>query len=115
MQRNNLSIRTGSHVGQQLPSNSESLIFKFLLDIIVERKLNDISPENIINIDETALMYNMPETKTVHKIGAKTIAIKTQNQEKSRISVILGICGKGEKLKTLIIFMGAKKEKFLSL
>ena len=31
----------------------------------------------------------MVSKKTVHKLGAKTISIKTQSQEKVRISVIL--------------------------
>ena len=47
-------------------------------------------------MDETALQYNMPSNKTVHKIGAKTITINTQQQEKLRISVILAICSNGK-------------------
>ena len=60
-------------------------------------------------MDETALNYNMPPNITVHKIGAKTIFIKIQQQEKARISVILAICGNGDILPPYIIFKGAKK------
>ena len=66
-------------------------------------------------MDETTLQYNMPSNKTVHKIGAKTITIKTQQQEKLRISLILAICVNGKKLKPYIIFKGAKIGKFLKL
>ena len=69
----------------------------------------NIAPEFIINMDETALNYNMPPNTTINKIGAKTIVIKTQRQEKTRISVILAICGNGDKLPPYIIFKGAKK------
>ena len=33
--------------------------------------------------------------------------IKTQNQEKLRISAIMSICGNGERLKPYLIFKGA--------
>ena len=59
-------------------------------------------------MDETALQLNMPFHKTVHKVGAKTVSIKTQRQEKCRISFILSICSNGDKLKPFIIIKGAK-------
>ena len=59
-------------------------------------------------MEETALTMNMPSNKTVHKIGSKTICIKTQRQEKARVSVILACCANGVKLKPFIIFKGAK-------
>ena len=59
-------------------------------------------------MDETALTMNMPSNKAVHKIGSKTICIKTQRQEKARVSVILACCANGVKLKPFIIFKGAK-------
>lgn len=62
-------------------------------------------------MDETALQYNMPSNKTVNKVGAKTITIRTQRQEKCRISVILSICANRNKLNPLIIFKGAKNGK----
>ena len=61
----------------------------------------------MINMDETAFNYNMNSKATKHKIGAKTIMIKTQNQEKLRISAIMSICGNGERLKPYLIFKGA--------
>ena len=111
LDRNSLSIRSISHKGQQFPKNTENNIFSFLKKIINIRKLYNISTDSIINMDETALQYNMPSNKTVHKIGAKTITINTQQQEKLRISVILAICSNGKKLKPFIIFKGAKKGK----
>ena len=62
-------------------------------------------------MDETALQYNMPSKKTIHKIGAKTIVIRTQKQEKCRISLILTIAGNGKKLIPFVIFKGAKNGK----
>ena len=81
LDRNSLSIRSISHKGQQFPKNTENNIFSFLKKIINIRKLYNISTDSIINMDETALQYNMPSNKTVHKIGAKTITINTQHKK----------------------------------
>ena len=108
LKRFNLSIRSVSHIGQQLPFNSEDLILLFLKEVIRIRKTYTINTNNIINMDETALNLNMVSKKTLHKIGAKTISIKTQSQEKVIISVILSCCSYGNKLKPLVIFKGAK-------
>ncbi len=60
---------------------------------------------------ETALQYNMPLNKTAHKLGAKTITIKTRLHKKYIISVILAICANSQKLKPFIIFKGDKNGK----
>lgn len=108
MKKFNLSIWAASYVGQQIPKNSEGPIYSFLKEIINIRKIYDIDENNIINMDETALTMNIPSNKTVHKIGSKTICIKTQRQEKARVSVILAFCANGVKLKPFIIIKGAK-------
>ena len=66
-------------------------------------------------MDETALQYNMPSNKTVHKLGAKTITIKTQQQEKLRISLNLAICTNRKKLKPYIIFKGTKNGEIFKI
>lgn len=48
-----------------------------LHEVITIRKTYNIIKENIINLDETALCYNMSFHKTMHKCGAKTICIRT--------------------------------------
>ena len=89
MERNNLSLRTASHVGQELPNDTIDRIYIFLKSVINKRKLYDIDTNHIVNIDETALQLNMPSNQTLHRVGAKIIYIRTQNQEKIRVSVIL--------------------------
>jgi len=115
MKRNSLTIRTGSHVGQQIPFNAEEKAFPFLKEIIRIRRNNGISSECILNMDETALQLNMPFHKTVHKVGAKIIAIKTLRQEKCRISLIFSICSNGNKLKPLTFLKEIKKDIFIKI
>ena len=57
-------------------------------------------------MDESPNFFNMVPNKTIAKRGKKTILIKTQNQQKCRISVTLGIVADGSKLAPLIIFKG---------
>lgn len=105
----NLSIRAGSNIGQQLPPNSIDLIMSFLHEVINIRKIYNIIKENIINLDETALNYNLsPFHKTICR--TKTISIRTQHQEKCRISIIA--CD-GSKLILYVIFKGASNSKIL--
>ena len=63
LKRFNLSIRAGTHIEQQLPHDSTDLILKFLNKVITIRKTYNINKENIINVDETALCYNMSFNK----------------------------------------------------
>ena len=89
MEKNNLSLRTASHVGQELPNDTIDRINIFLKSVINKRKLYDIDSNHIMNLDETALQISIPSTKTIFKVGAKTIYIRKQNQEKLRFSLII--------------------------
>ena len=55
-------------------------------------------------MDETPIFFNMYSNDTIAKKGNKTILIKTQSQEKCRISIILCITADGEKLPPFLIF-----------
>ena len=111
MKRYNLVQRAGKHIGQLLSYDSEDKIFMFLKEIINIRKQYNIPIQNIVNMEETALMYNMPFNKTIHKVGAKTVMISTQKQDKARISCILSINATSKTLMPYIIFKGAEKGK----
>ena len=65
MKRYNLVQRVGTHIGQLLSYDSEDKILKEIINI---RKRYNIPIQNIVNMDETALMYNIPFRKTIHKI-----------------------------------------------
>ena len=43
-------------------------------------------------------------TKTIAKKGARQVIIQTQNQEKCRCSVLLGITADGDRLPSFVIF-----------
>ena len=60
----------------------------------------------IVNIDETGIFLNLVYNNIINITGDKNILIKTNGQEKMRITVILGMSAIGIKLPPYIIFKG---------
>lgn len=89
LERNNPSHSKITHIKQELPTDTKDRIFILLKSVINKRKLYDIDSNGIVIMDQTAFQLNMPTNKTIHKVGAKTINMRAQNQEKLRVSVLL--------------------------
>ena len=71
----------------------------------------------IYNMDETPIYLESYSNKTIEKTGTKTVYINTHGGEKMRLTLILCVNSKGEKLPPLLIFKGTKdgkKEKLLN-
>ena len=87
--RNHLTFRVGTHIGQEHSENYREKMFEFIKLVENYRKYNDLELDQIANMDETPLFLNMARTRTIAKIGSKTVNIKTHGQEKVRVTVIL--------------------------
>ena len=111
MKRYTLSFRSSTHIGQKMPKNAVKEVKKFFKKIIKERVSYPYSLDLICNMDETPIFLNMPPSKTIAKKGSKTVFIRTQNQEKVRISVLLTIAADGTKLPPFVIFKDRKHGK----
>ena len=68
---------------------------------ITEKK---IRPEHIINMDEVPLTFDIPVNRTVDKMGAHTVNIRTTGNEKLPFTVVLTCQANGQKLLTMVIF-----------
>jgi len=108
MARNNYSFRTRSHIWQLLPKNCYTLASIFLNEVWDKRRAFGFYDAIIGNCDETPIFFNMTPNKTIAQKDGKTIIIKTQEQEKCRISVILTITVDGGKLPSYLIFKAKK-------
>ena len=109
LERANYNIRVGTHIGQTLPKDSLNLInifHKTLKELCVYGINKIIQNDLIVNIDETGIFLNLVYNNIINKAGEKNILIKTNGQEKMRITVILGITAIGTKLPPYIIFKG---------
>ena len=104
--RNHLTFRVGTHIGQEHSENYKEKMFEFIKLVENYRKCNDLELDQIANMDETPLFLNMARTRTIAKIGSKTVNIKTHGQEKVRVTVILWIVADGTKLPPVVVFKG---------
>ena len=109
LKRNNLVFRRAGHIGQPLPKSVNTVVNGFLRDIIRARENMGIGDQDlgrIVNMDETPIFFDMPETITIEVKGTKNVKIATFGNDKNRVSVILSIAGDGTKLPPLMIFKG---------
>ena len=75
-----------------------------LVFTIRARRSKNYSLVNIGNMDETPVWFDMPTSKTVDSVGAKTVLLKTTGHEKTRFTVVLACLADGTKLKPMVIF-----------
>ena len=85
------------------------LTSNFLNEVRNIRYENRINSFILGNMDETPLFFNRPITKTIVKKGSRQVIVKTQNQEKVRISVILTILADSSKLAPLVILKAQER------
>jgi hypothetical protein len=104
MQRNGLSIRRRTTVAQRLPEELEELQQNFLSFVLRWRMKFNYPLNQIGNMDEVPLTFDMVPNSTVTAKGSKTITIKSTGHEKSNFTCVLGILADGTKLPILNIF-----------
>jgi hypothetical protein len=83
-----LTIRTGTHQAQVLPQT----VFGTALDFIVNVARPAVShsyrhPDFIMNMDETPVYFSMHPTKSVEKVGSKTVNIRIAKNSGMRATV----------------------------
>jgi len=103
------SFRTKTHIGQSMKESSLKDASLFWNEVYNNRLKYGFNTYGVGNMDETPIFFNMYPNKTIAKKGNKTILIKTQSQEKCRISVILCITADGEKLPPFLILKQKKR------
>jgi transposase-like protein len=116
MKRKNLSIRQRTTLSQQLPADSEEKITAFRQFVIEQTAKHSIKSDNIINMDEVPLTFDIPMGRTVEFKGTQSINIRTTGHEKSSFTVVLSCTATGKKLPPMVVFKRktAIKEKIPS-
>ena len=104
MRRNNLSVRARTTVGQRLPEDWEQKVDDFRTFVHNEIIQHNLTPNDVINMDEVPMMFDIPATRLVAQVGAKTVAISTTGHERTSFTVVLACTAAGEKLKPMVIF-----------
>jgi len=103
---NNLSYRKITHTSIKTKAELENDVLEFLSKIHKFRKEEEISPEFIINFDETSIFYDTIPNYTYDLKGAQHPFLKTSKVQKKRLTAGLSITASGDKLTPLLIFKG---------
>ena len=110
----NLSIRaiTGysGYTVEQLPEEQMNQIEQFKAEY--NRLIQDynIPSENIFNMDQTGVLYENPTARTIDFSGVREVNVRTQGNEKKRITVISLINAAGELFPQMLIFKGVREK-----
>lgn len=116
MKRKGLAMRQRTTLAQHLPADHIEKIASFRQFVLGQLRKHNISSDNIINMDEVPLTFDIPMNRTMDVQGKSSITIRTTGHEKSSFTVVLGCTATGKKLPPLIIFKRktAIKEKLPS-
>ena len=104
MRRKGLTIRARTTLCQQLPPDFEEKLASFQNYTQEQVAENLIGPQDIINMDEVPLTFDLPLTRTVNKQGESSVPLKTTGHEKTHFTCILSCTASGEKLPPMVIF-----------
>ncbi len=107
MAQNGLTIRAGTHQAQVPPQAVMVLASDFIFNIArpaVEQDFRD--RRYILNMDQTPVFFSMHSTKSVDKIGTRTVNIRIAKNASQRATVAVCFTASGYQLPSLIIFKG---------
>lgn len=103
VKRIGLSYRAPTHVAQKHHKETELLARAFI--DMVRRRVENMHPEAVANMDQTPIPFSYPSNKTLNVKGAKTIHLLAPG-DKDRCTFNAGITMAGGKLKPLLVFKG---------
>ncbi|XP_039542042.1 uncharacterized protein LOC120489360 isoform X3 [Pimephales promelas] len=104
MRRKGLSIRVRTSLCQQLPPDYEEKVSNFHKFTDAKIAAHSICPQDIINMDEVPLTFDLPLTRTVSRKGESSVTLKTNGHEKTHFTCVLSCTASGEKLPPMVIF-----------
>ena len=104
MNRNDLTVRAHTRAAQKLPDDWEETAERFKSYVNSKVDALGLSRNEIINLDETPMSFDMPASRTVEVRGTKSVPIRTTGHERMCFSVVLACTADGEKLNPMVIF-----------
>jgi len=89
LKRYRLALRRRTRISQKLPNKTQELLEKFYQFVINLRIKKSYELENIFNMDETPVWFDMAGNFTINPKGDKTVHIRSTGNEKNRFTVVL--------------------------
>jgi Tc5 transposase DNA-binding domain len=116
--RTGLSIRRPTRIGQKLTGhlqevqNDMTKSIRKRLD--VGGTLHGLDPKYFINMDQTAVWFEMKSATTVDVVGAQTVSVRDSGSNSKRCTVCLAVAADGTKLPPFVVFKGKHNISLLS-
>jgi hypothetical protein len=76
--------------------------------------LHGIDLKYFINMDQTAVYFEMKSSTTVNEVGARTVSIRDSASNSKRVTIVLAVAADGTKLPPFVVFKG-KSHSFWGL
>ena len=106
--RHNLSFRRSTHIAQHPKEITDDRIDSFLKYVINIRKNREYGDQDIANMDETPVWFDMPGKSTLNATGEREIMVSSTGHEKQKITVTLGAYAEGTKISPLVHLPGVR-------
>ena len=106
--RHNIAFRRSTHIAQHAKELTDDRVDKFLRFVISMRRLRGYRDQDILNMDETPVWFEMPGKSTYDYKGKSEITVSSTGHEKQRITVTLAAYADGTKLAPLVHLPGLR-------
>jgi DDE superfamily endonuclease len=108
--RNGLSIRRPTRIGQKLSGHLQEVQDDMTRGVrerlAVGGSLHGLDPKYFINMDQTAVWFEMKSSTTVDVLGAQTVSVRDSGSNSKRCTVCLAVAADGTKLPPFVVFKG---------
>ena len=104
---NEITIRVGTHVSQELSQNVIERALAFMHTI---RPILAALPKSmVINMDQTAVFFSMHPNRTLQLSGSRAVSILSSMQNTSRATLSVSITADGRLLTPMLTFKGTRE------
>ena len=111
LRNENFVQRRATHVAQNTRYD-EAQIMQFVEYVTEEVQRLGITPDCVVNIDETNVDFDMTGRVTLARRGSRTVSVSS-TESSNRVSVLLGVTMSGIKLKPFLIFKGKPEGRII--
>ena len=74
----------------------------------MKEKVASVNPEDILNMDQTLILFSYHSTRTLEKKGLKMINVQASTMDTKRVTLAAAVKASGWMLPPMFIFKGAQ-------
>lgn len=104
LKRHRLTTRVCTHSSSVGPEQERRLAGTFMASIVP--RIASLDKRLIINMDETAVFFDMSRNRTIDRVGARHVNMRKTSSSTLRVTVAVAVTASGSILRPMIIFKG---------